>query len=156
VGYANIKWEILYVDTGPHTGPYTLNVTMNSSTEYLYDYLYLIGGGGSGIDPIGNSAQVINEIISSGSSGNSTMLVRWTGSIQAGTPGAKSIDTTLGEVSVTGNSAGQPDSLTASITIPSGHRALYFVFKSDDIFSQEDGQWPFGAGVLLDDLTTSD
>jgi hypothetical protein len=84
------------------------------------------------------------------------MLVRWTGSIQAGTLGAKSIDTTPGEVSVVGSSAGQPDSLTASITIPSGHRALYFVFRSDCIFSQEDGQWPFGAGVLLDDLTTSD
>ena len=156
VGYGNIKYEILYVDTGDHAGPYTLNVTMNSSTEYVYDFLYLIGGGGGAIDPLGNSASLIDEVIFNGSSGNARMLVSWTGSIKASTPGATSIDTTPGPVNLVGDTAGQPDSLTATITIPSGNRALYFVFRSDCIFSQEDGQWPFGSGVLLDDLKTSD
>ncbi len=156
VGYPNLRYDILFLDTGSHGDAYTLSVTMNASVELLYDHLYLIGGGGDATDPIENSGSLIETIISQGSSGNSSLLVDWTGTIHADTPGATSIDATLGAVTISGNNVGQPDSLTTSITIASGHRALYFVFKSDEIFSSEDGGWPFGSGVLLDDLVTND
>lgn len=156
VGYPNLRCEILFVDTGSHVSSYMLNVTMIASAELMYDHLYLIGGGSGATDPIGNSAAIIDAILSDGSSGNSRLLVDWTGTINASSPGAKSIDTTPGAVTIFGSNAGQPDSLTTSITIAAEHRALYFVFRTDELYSSEDGFWPFGNGVLLDDIATSD
>jgi hypothetical protein len=145
------------VDTGSHGGNYTLNLNMIASVEMIYDYIYLIGGGGNAADPIGNDVNLIEEIIASGSSGNARLLVTWTGSIHATTLGADFIDTTPGTpVTITGTNGGQPDSLTADIIIGSGHRALYFVFRTDCLYSPQDGLWPFGNGALFDDLSTSD
>jgi hypothetical protein len=40
--------------------------------------------------------------------------------------------------------------------IPSAHRALYLVLVADPGFSNQDGLWPFGHGVILDNVATSD
>lgn len=156
VGYPDFAYEVLYVDTGPHSMNYTLNLCMITSSEVFYDHLYLVGGGGGATDPIGSDTNALEEAIGGAPSGSTRLLTDWTGTIGASTPGAHSIDTTAGPVTISGSNSGEPDSLSASITIASGHRALYFVFKSDCLYSSEDSGWPFGHGVLLDDLVTSD
>jgi hypothetical protein len=156
IGYPNLAYEVLYVDTGSHSLNYHLSVTMLASTELFYDYIYLIGGGGGATDPIGNNSNTIDVIVATGSSGSSRLLASWTGTIHASTPGAGSLDTTPGAVAITGSNTGQPDSLTANILIASGHRAVYFVFKSDCLYSPQDGLWPYGPGALVDDLITND
>src|SRR4030095_2145966 len=57
---------------------------------------------------------------------------------------------------ILGDPSGEPQTLTATISLGSGNRALYFVFVSDCLFSHEDGLWPWGTGIVLDDLVTSD
>jgi hypothetical protein len=156
IGYPNFAYEVLYIDTGSHRADYSLSVTMIASSELFYDYMYLIGGGGGATDPIGNNSDAIDLIVATGSSGNARLLTTWTGSIHGNTPGAGSIDTTPGPVVIMGSNGGEPDSLTATIHIAAVHRALYFVFQSDCLYSSEDGLWPYGPGALLDDLITND
>lgn len=156
VGYPNFAYEVLYIDTGSHTDDYTLTLRMNASTELLYDYIYLVGGGGGSIDPIGGDSDLLRSVIVTGSSGNIRRLVTWTGTILSTTPGAGDINTATGEKSIVGSNSGQPSTFPVSIIIPGGHRALYFVLVTDCLFSTEDGIWPYGTGVLLDDLATRD
>lgn len=155
VGYPNLMYEVLYLDTGAHTSSYTLNVKMRFSAELNYDAMYLIGGGGGATDPLGNDRGSFDTVMSLGASGNSRLLATWTGSILSSSA-STSINTLPGPVAITGSNVGQPDSLTASIQIASGHRALYFIFRSDESYSSQDGFWPFGTGAVLDNLVTSD
>ncbi|HEY2923891.1 MAG TPA: hypothetical protein VGJ98_02865, partial [Candidatus Eisenbacteria bacterium] len=150
-GYPNLSYQILYVDTGSHGANYNVTFNYNFSVEFNYDYVWVIGGGGGATDPIGNSRSVLDNIIASGA-----YLIRWTGSITPATVNATSGNTTGGAVEVSSN-PGAPATVTgASYTIAAEHRALYFVFKSDCLFSSEDGLWPEGRGQLIDNLGTSD
>ena len=161
VGYPNQTFQILYVDTGTHTGAggsYNLTLLMNQSTEIDYDYVHLIGGGAGAVDPIGNSRAALDEVVSTGHSGNADLLITWTASIRSDTPGAASINT-VGvptAVLITGSGTLGPQTIPVSIAIANEHRALYFLFTADCGFSHEDGQWPVGAGVIFDEISVSD
>lgn len=154
VGYRNLTFQILYVDTGAHAAGYSLSFLLNASVEKGYDFLYLVGGGGSARDPIGNDRLLLENVIGSGSSGSSELLVTWTGSVEQG----GIVDGSgLGSGSFVEGSGDRPP-LTVSVVvsgIAADHRALYFILESDDLFSSEDGLWPFGWGVVLDELATS-
>ena len=150
-GYPNSSLQILYIDTGTHGGSYNLTLDYQFSTEFGYDYVWLIGGGGGATDPIGNSRAQIDNITASG-----TYLIQWTGSIRPTTSGATGANTTAGAVDIADN-PGSPVTVTgASFTIDGSHRALYLVFKSDCFNSSEDGVWPEGHGQMIDNLSTSD
>jgi hypothetical protein len=99
---------------------------------------------------------VLDNVIAAGSSGNAKLLVAWDGSILSSTPGAGTIITTVGPVTINGANSGQPDTRNTSILIDGQHRALYLVFKSDCLYSPSDGIWPYGSGMVLDNLATSD
>jgi hypothetical protein len=158
VGYPNQTLQLLYVDTGAHGANYTMTLRMNQSSEWNYDFVYLIGGGGGLQDPIVNSRPKIDELIANGVSGPSTVLVTWTGTILSTTPGAGTINTVPGAVLIEGAGGGNPNvaSLPVSITIPQANRALYVLFTADCLYSTEDGNWPFGHGIIWDELVCSD
>ena len=128
VGYPNVTYQILYIDTGTHGATYNLTLKMNASAELHYDFLYLIGGGGVGaVDPLGNDRSYFDNIIASGvggPSGDSDLLVSWTGSITSSTPGALTINATAGTVNIQGAASGPPATIAPTITIPADHRAL--------------------------------
>jgi hypothetical protein len=160
VGYPDLTYQILYVNTGAHSFDYTLSLDMNLSGELGFDFLYLIGGGNGAADPLGANRDYFDEILANGTggpTGDSEHLVSWTGSIRPSTPGATSIGTGGSPVLIAG--ADDADTLMVSdvsISIDSSHRALYFVFVSEERISNADGLWPYGAGVVLDRLATSD
>jgi hypothetical protein len=150
-GYPNFTYQILYLDTGNHVGNYNLTLSYNISTEPTYDNVYLIGGGGGAVDPIGNSRAMLDNIIASGA-----YLVNWRGSITPSTPNATGGSTLSGGFVVSGGS-GDPSTVTgASFTIDGSHRALYILLTADCLYSNEDGLWPFGHGVMWDNISTSD
>ncbi|HYQ89357.1 MAG TPA: hypothetical protein VEU09_06990, partial [Candidatus Binatia bacterium] len=151
VGYPNFTYQILYIDTGSHSANYDLTLTYNFSMEFNYDAVYLIGGGGGSVDPIGNSGAACDAVIAAG-----TELIQWTGSITPGTANATGGNTTGGQVLVSSD-PGAPATVTgASFTINASNRALYFVFKSDCFNSNEDGLWSQGLGQQMDNVSTSD
>ena len=154
VGYPNQTLQLLYIDTGTHGANYTMTLKMNQSSEWNYDFVYLIGGGSDLQDPIVNSRPKIDELISTGVSGPSSVLATWTGTINSTTPGATSINTVPGSVFIDGAGGGNPNVavLPVSIAIAAQHRALYVLFTADCLYSGEDGLWPFGHGVIWDDL----
>ena len=147
-GYPNLTFQILYIDTGSHGANYQFNMDYQFSTEFNYDYVYLIGGGGGLQDPIGNSRSQIDNIVAAGG-----YLIRWTGSITPAAANATGGSTTSGPLEVSFNTAGAPTTVTgASYTIDASNRALYLVFKSDCLASSEDGAWPEGHGQMVDNL----
>jgi FlgD Ig-like domain len=159
VGYPNVTYQILYIDTGTHVGSYTLTLLFHTSVELGYDFLRLLGGGANATDPLGNTRSYFDDIPASGSggpTGASDLLVTWTGSISPSTPGATSINTLPGAVTVVGAEETAPASTSVSISIAAEHRALYFVLTSEEKVGSEDGLWPQGYGAVLDQLATSD
>ena len=91
VGYPNLTFQLLYIDTGAHTANYNFSFLGNLSSEQNYDYNTVIGGGTSGgnpLDPLQNNRALYNDIIPQvgtrfgGPDGNSEQLVSWTGSIK--------------------------------------------------------------------------
>ena len=151
VGYPNNTYQILYLDTGSHGANYSLSFKHNFSAEQSYDFIYLIGGLGGAQDPIGNNRSKLDGIIGSatGSTSDGDLLVQWTGSIVA----EAAASTTGGPVILTGPAAGAPSTQTSTFTIASAHRALYLVFSTDEAISSEEGLWPHGSGLVLDDVT---
>ncbi len=158
VGYPNITFQLLYIDTGSHAANFTVTLKMNQSTEQNYDFVYLIGGGANTVDPIANSRPKLDNILATGADGASTLLVTWTGTINSTTPGATAINAVAGPALVVGSGSGDPNVpvLPVSITVPAGNRAMYVLFTADCLYSSEDGLWPFGHGVVWDDFSTSD
>jgi hypothetical protein len=156
VGYPNLTFQLLYIDTGAHGANYTMTMKMNQSSEQNYDFVYLIGGGGNAVDPIGNSRPKLDNLLATGADGNSILAVTWTGSIQLATPGAQIVNGTTGGVAITGAGSGNPQTVPVSISMRGVDRAVYFLFTADCLFSNEDGLWPFGAGVVYDDISCSD
>src|SRR2546422_3836213 len=51
LGYPNFTYQILYIDTGAHGANFNLTLTYNFSSEFNYDYVWLVGGGGGAVDP---------------------------------------------------------------------------------------------------------
>jgi|GEM_PF-3004891 len=156
VGYPNFAFEILYIDTGTHGGNYALTMMMSLSSEQFYDYVYLVGGGGDAADPLGNDLTALNQVISTGSNGNARLLATWSGTILSTTPGATFINTTSGPVTISGANSGEPNTIKTSVTIDSHHRALYLIFTSDCLISPSDGLWPYGTGMVIDNVATTD
>ena len=156
VGYPNLTFQLLYMDTGTHGAGYTMTLKMRQSSEQNYDYVYLIGGGNGDLDPIGNSRPKLDNLLATGTDGLSKLLVTWTGSIQSGTPGATSINAAALAQTVTGAGGGQPDIVPVSLTMRAVDRAVYVLFTADCLYSNEDGLWPFGNGQQWDDIVTSD
>jgi hypothetical protein len=164
VGYPNLTFQLLYIDTGAHTANYNFSFLGNLSSEQNYDYNTVIGGGTSGgnpLDPLQNNRALYNDIIPQvgtrfgGPDGNSEQLVSWTGSIKTAQTVASNGGSDLNIV--VGAASGLPNSVAYTVTgIPSIHRALYWVFTADCLFSSEDGQWPDSHGEIIDDLATSD
>ncbi len=157
VGYPNVTFQILYIDTGTHAGAYNFTFDGSLSAELNYDYVRFLGGGSLGqadhVDPLQNRRDLIDEIIANGIGGphgDSPLLITFTGSIQA-----SQTVTATGQL-VEGAGAGDPLTVSYSINIPAEHRALYIVFTSDCLFSHEDGLWPDGNGQVLDDIAVSD
>ena len=156
-GYPNFTYQILYIDTGSHAANYALTLSYNFSSESSYDNVYLIGGGDGAADPFGNARTPLDDIIATGSSGNARLLIRWAGSIAPSTSGATGGNTIAGAIQVLGNPSGPPTTVSgAAFTIEAQHRALYLVFLTDCFNSSEDGLWPDGHGLMLDNLSTSD
>lgn len=155
VGYPNLTYQILYIDTGAHGGGYTLTFKQNQSSEQNYDFVYLIGGDPTVSDAMGNLRAKFDEATSTGSSGGSNLLVTWTGSIKTSTPGATLI--TSFPATVVGDGGSQPDAIVpVQVNLNAAYRDLYILWTSDCLFSNEDGNWPFGHGAMFDDITTSD
>jgi hypothetical protein len=127
------------------------------SAELNYDFLYILGGGASGqpdhADPLGSRGALMDDVIAAGTGGpygDSDLLAAFTGSIQT----SQSIS--IPGTTVVGAGSGDPNTVSYSITIDADHRALYFVFKSENEISSLDGLWPWGTGVVLDGVSTSD
>jgi hypothetical protein len=159
VGYPDVTYQILYIDTGTHSGSYTLTMETLIATELDYDFFYLIGGGGSGQpdhkDPLTNRRDYLDPVIATGVGGpygDSELLVSWTGTISS----PQTINTLGGPVSVSGSDTGSPVAVSTSITIDSAHRALYFVFVTDDHHSSQDGLRPLDDGHVFDLVSSSD
>ncbi len=160
-GYPNLTYQILYVDTdlqaaaggSARTSAYNLSWQQYASSELNYDYLYVIGGGDSTKDPIGNNRARIDNVVSTGSDGQAELLVTFTG-VQTVN---QTLSYTPGGVIVTGAASGAPSTASISLTgIPTMHRATYFVFISDFRLSSQDGLWPEGHGTVMDLLGASD
>jgi hypothetical protein len=150
VGYPNITYQILYIDTGATTGK-TLTLEGNVSSELNYDFVHFIGGGtdpgdATNKDPLKNRRDYFDSVIDNGHGGpadDGHVLVTFTGSIQA----AQSV--AAGAGTVEGAGAGQPNTVSFSIS-GINDRAVYVVFTADCLFSSEDGLWPEGHGQVLD------
>jgi|GEM_PF-1752459 len=152
-GYPNLSYQILYLNTGTHVGSYTLTMTYNFSSEFNYDYVWLFGGAifGGGADPVQNSRALIDAQVPL-----ATYLIQWTGSITPATGNATGGSTTGGPLLCASN-PGAPATVTgANFVIDGANQALYLVFKSDCLFSSEDGLWPEGHGQQVDNVSTSD
>ena len=66
-GYPNLTYQILYIDTGAHAGPtYNLIFDYNFSSEFHYDFIYVVGGGGGAVDPYGNRRAQLSNIVAAG------------------------------------------------------------------------------------------
>ncbi|HSQ60393.1 MAG TPA: T9SS type A sorting domain-containing protein [Acidobacteriota bacterium] len=153
VGYPNNALSVLYINTGvPHASTYVLTMSLNISAERDYDFVYLIGGGEGAEDPLGADRLRYEDVVNLGESGAARRLISWTGSIRNG----GSVNTTSGEVTVVGSASQGPLTVPYAITIAAEHRALYMLLVSDNLFSSEDGNWPYGNGVVLDNIQTSD
>ena len=160
VGYPNMSFQILYLDTGAHSGTFHLTFTGNISSEQNYDYNCIIGGGGGNLDPLQNRRDLLSDmlppagVVTSGPSGDSDNIIAFTGNIQTPQTLTQNHLSTLAVV--VGAGSGQPSTVSFDITIDADHRAIYWVFTSDCIGSTEDGLWPGGKGQVIDLLATSD
>ncbi|HYR68349.1 MAG TPA: hypothetical protein VER77_00565, partial [Candidatus Dormibacteraeota bacterium] len=69
VGYPNLTFQLLYIDTGAHSAPYDFSFSGNLSSEQNYDYNTIIGGGTNpsdpvpALDPLQNNRALYNAII---------------------------------------------------------------------------------------------
>ena len=156
-GYPNLTFQFIYFDTGTHAANYNVVLTYDINCEKNYDFTYLIGGGDGLRDPVGNARPTLDHVIADGAAGNVKLLIAWTGSESPGVTNATGGNTTGGTVVVTG-AGDQPETpvVGASYVIEAQHRALYLVFKSDCLFSTEDGSWKNGHGQMVDNVSVSD
>jgi hypothetical protein len=171
VGYPNLTNQILYIDLesnrvpiASNAGIYTITMRMNSSTQLNYDYVYFIGGGDSDLipenggdeDPLGNIRAAFDQIRSTGSYGAATLQATFTGSILPTTPGLEPFVSGLFAPVIVGSGAAEPQTINLALHMMTENRALYVLITADGLFSSEDGLWPFGHGVMFDDIAVFD
>ncbi|HET9940600.1 MAG TPA: FlgD immunoglobulin-like domain containing protein [Candidatus Eisenbacteria bacterium] len=160
VGYPNLTFQILYIDTGTHANPggkYHLNFQGNFSSELNYDYVTFIGGGSGGaLDPIGNSRIFLSDMLPpvgsphGGPGGDSDQLVSFTGAIR--TSQTISMNSGADLQIITGDASLNPVTQSYSLEVDDDHRGMYVVFTADCLFSSEDGLWPNSDGQSMDDI----
>ena len=161
VGYPNLTFQILYIDTGSHSnggGTYNLNFEGEFSSELNYDYVTFVGGGVSGaLDPLGNDRVFLSAFNppaghpKDGPNVDSDQIVTFTGAIRTAQSVVQNHDATELLV-VEGDAALDPLPVSYSLTIDDDHRAIYVMFTADCLFSSEDGLWPNSDGQLMDDI----
>jgi hypothetical protein len=170
IGYPNLTSQILYIDLesnrtpiAANTGTYDITMTMNSSTEQNYDFVYFMGGGdfdGNNLgdeDPIGNDRAAFDAIRASGSFNASTLQATFTGSIQTSTPGISPFVNGSLPAAITGAGGSDPQTINLlHFHMTTDNRAFYILMTADCLFSSEDGLWPFGHGVILDNISCFD
>jgi hypothetical protein len=166
VGYPNLTFQILYIDTGTHAGNYVLSFVGNISAEQNYDYVSFVGGGSSGqpdhTDPLQNRRDLMSDFLPpagvpvSGPHGDSDQIVTFTGSILVDQTVTQNHAPDLASGIVVGSASAQPVTSNFAITIDADHRAIYVIFTADCLFSSEDGLWPLGTGQTMDLIATSD
>jgi len=165
VGYPNLTFQILYIDTGAHAGNYNFTFQGNFNSEQNYDYITILGGGASGFpaehaDPLQNRRDLMSPIMpqfgvpTGGPHGDSDQIVSFTGSITA--PQTVTQNHSPGLQVVVGAASGFPNTVAYSINIDADHRALYMNFTADCLFSSQDGLLTDGTGQTIDLLATSD
>jgi hypothetical protein len=165
-GYPNLTFQLLYLDTdvtalGGGTSridhgdlTYDLAWQADINTEFNYDFLYLIGGGDGATDrdPIGNDRTRLDKIRNEGSDGNAELLATMTGAQNSN----QTLSYTGAGVFVEGDFSGESVTNWSLSDIPADHRGLYFLLASDYLYSSEDGLWPAGHGVILDNVVETD
>ena len=171
VGYPNITNQILYIDleaNRPNASPvgdtftYSMSMRLNSSTEQNYDFMYFIGGGDADADgfgdedPLGNDRGSFDQVRATGAFGDSHLQATFTGSLQVATPGLAPFVNGNANPTIIGSGATGPQDITLNYQMSTNNRAFYVLFTADCLFSSEDGLWPFGYGIQMDDITVSD
>jgi flagellar hook capping protein FlgD len=169
LGYPNITYQILYIDTGNHSnasGTYALAFDAAFSSEQNYDYEAIIGGGagdgtaGSNVDPLQNRRDLIDDMMppagvpTAGPNADSDQIVTFTGSQQSGASITQNHDANELLLQV-GDASADPVISHFIITIDDDHRAIYVVFTADCLVSSEDGIWPNGNGQMMDNITVT-
>jgi hypothetical protein len=167
VGYPNLTEQILYIDLESDRAPiaasgtYTITFTMNQSTELGYDFVYFIGGGDSGDgfgdeDPLLNDRTAFDEVRATGSYAAARLQATFTGNINPTTPGVGTPILGANAPNIVGDGFAQPSNTPITFKMSTANRAFYVLFTSDCLFSNEDGFWPFGHGLIYDDLKVTD
>ncbi len=165
VGYPNLTNQILYIDLEANrptaspaatTGTYSISMKANISMEQNYDFVYFIGGGVGAEDPLGNDRGSFDQVRASGSFGDAHLRATLTGSLITTTPGLVPFINGAANPTIIGEGGSQPNQITLNFQNTTADRALYILVTADCLFSGEDGLWPFGNGVILDDITVSD
>ena len=172
VGYPNLTNQILYIDLESNRAPlaaagntFFISMKINTSTEQNYDFVYFIGGGdneggtGDGFgdeDPLGNTTGSFDQVRANGFFNNSTLQATITGSLIATTPGLTPFVNGAASPTLTGEGGSDPATVTMNLHMTADNRALYILMTADCLFSSEDGLWPFGHGLILDDISYQD
>ena len=162
VGYPNLTFQILYIDTGAHSAAYHLTFEGNLSSEQNYDYNSILGGGGGNSDPLQNRRDLMSDmlppagVVTSGPSGDSDNIWTFTGSIIADQVHTQNHTASLDNGITVGSASVDPTTQNFDLTIDADHRAIYWIMTADCLFSGEDGLWPLGKGQIIDDVATSD
>jgi len=168
VGYPNLTNQILYIDLESNrapiaasTGTYNVSMKMNLSLEQNYDFLYFIGGGDDDAnnagdeDPLGNDRGAFDQVRATGAFSSSHLQATITGSVTALNPASGTINGAAAPV-IVGEGGSDPALRTITLVMTTDNRALYALITADCLFSSEDGLWPFGHGVVLDDISVTD
>ena len=162
VGYPNLTFQILDIDTGAHSAAYHLTFEGNLSSEQNDDYNSILGGGGGNSDPLQNRRDLMSDmlppagVVTSGPSGDSDNIWTFTGSIIADQVHTQNHTASLDNGITVGSASVDPTTQNFDLTIDADHRAIYWIMTADCLFSGEDGLWPLGKGQIIDDVATSD
>ena len=169
VGYPNVTNQILYIDLESNrtpipasTGTYTITMNLNVALERNYDFLYFIGGGDNDAnnlgdeDPLGNDRGRFDQIRSTGTFNSSTLQATFTGNVTSTTPGLSPFVNGAAAPMIVGGGDAAPTTVNLNFHMSTDNRALYLLLVTDDHNSSEDGLWPQGSGIVIDDIVVND
>jgi hypothetical protein len=159
MGYPNLTFQILYIDTGNHTLPYHLTFAGTLASEWNYDYCAFIGANDGSIDGIGNRRDLIDPVMppaGNTTSGIVSNIATFTGNQLTDQVHAQNHSADLNDGVYPGSQTAAPNTVNYDLLIDANIRALYVVFTSDCLASSEDNRWPLSQGQILDDIATSD
>ncbi|HET9950290.1 MAG TPA: FlgD immunoglobulin-like domain containing protein [Candidatus Eisenbacteria bacterium] len=169
VGYPDVTNQILHIDLESNrtpiaasTGTYAITMSLNVALERNYDFLYFIGGGddnGDNLgdeDPLGNDRGAFDQVRTTGTFNASTLQATFTGNITGTTPGLTPFVNGAAAPTIVGASSGAPATVNLNFHMSTENRALYLLLVTDDHNSSEDGLWPQGQGIVIDDIVVND